>query len=70
MTKNDSVLCAACGREFTMPLVGMVRRRHRWCSQCTEKADRELQEAVRRAAGSSPVPEVSEEVQNPAGGRD
>ena len=57
MTKNDSVLCAACGREFALPLVAMVRRRHRWCSQCTEKADRELQEAARRARESDLIPE-------------
>lgn len=57
MTKNDSVLCACCGREFTMPLVAMVRRQHRWCDGCTEKADRELREAAQRAAMSSPVPE-------------
>jgi hypothetical protein len=57
MTKNDSVFCAACGREFALPLVAMVRRKHRWCTECEEKADRKLQEAAQRAAESSPVSE-------------
>lgn len=57
MTKNDSVLCYCCGREFTLALVEMVRRQHRWCDRCIEKADRELQEAAQRAAGRGPVPE-------------
>jgi hypothetical protein len=49
MTKNDSVLCACCGREFTMPLVEMVRRQHRWCDACIGIADQKLQEAAQRA---------------------
>ena len=57
MTKNDSVLCACCGREFTMPLVDMVRRQHRWCGLCIGIADEKLQEAAQRAAERSPVPE-------------
>jgi hypothetical protein len=57
MTKNDSVLCAACGREFTLPLVAMVRRQHGWCDLCIEIADRKLQETIRRAAERGPVPE-------------
>jgi hypothetical protein len=57
VTKNDSVLCACCGREFTMPLVEMVRRQHRWCDSCIGIADRALQEAAERAAERSPVSE-------------
>ena len=57
MTKNDSVLCACCGREFTMTLVEMVRRQHRWCDSCIEIADRELQKAAQRAAERGHVPE-------------
>jgi NMD protein affecting ribosome stability and mRNA decay len=70
MTKNDSVFCYACGREFTMPLVAMVRRQHRWCDQCVEKADRELQEAAQRVAAGRRRAEVSEREQNPAQGLD
>jgi hypothetical protein len=55
MTKNDSVLCAACGREFTLPLVAMVRRQHGWCDLCIGIADRKLQEAAERAARGSPL---------------
>ena len=50
MTKNDSVLCACCGREFTMPLVEMVRRQHRWCDSCVELANKKLQETIRKAS--------------------
>jgi hypothetical protein len=49
MTKNDSVLCACCGREFTMPLVEMVRRQHRWCDSCIGFADQRLSEALIRS---------------------
>lgn len=48
MTKQDSVFCPGCGGEFTMPLVEMVRRQHRWCDACIAIADEKLQEAVRR----------------------
>jgi hypothetical protein len=48
MRKQDSVLCPGCGGEFTMPLVEMVRRQHRWCDACIAIADEELKEAVRR----------------------
>jgi hypothetical protein len=46
--KHDSVLCPGCGKEFTMPLVEMVRRQHRWCDECIEIADQKLQEAAER----------------------
>lgn len=48
MTRNDSVICPGCGLEFSMPLVEMVRRPHRWCDQCIELADQKLDEAVQR----------------------
>jgi hypothetical protein len=60
MIRNDSVLCAGCGREFTMPLVEMVRRRHRWCDECLRIADQKLSEAVIRAGAG--LPEESEGV--------
>jgi NMD protein affecting ribosome stability and mRNA decay len=52
MTRNDSVLCPGCGREFSMPLVEMVRRQHRWCDQCIELADKRLQEAIDRVVAT------------------
>jgi hypothetical protein len=55
--KRDSVLCPNCGREFTMPLVEMVRRTHRWCDACLELADEKLQEAAQRVADSNPLSE-------------
>ncbi len=56
MTKDESVLCATCGREFTIALVAMVRLRHPlWCDVCVEKADAELNQARERAAGVGEV---------------
>ena len=57
MTKNDSVFCASCGREFTMPLVEMVRRQHRWCDSCIGIADQRLSEALIRSTAGLPEDE-------------
>jgi hypothetical protein len=56
--KQDSVFCAACGREFALPLIAMVRRQHGWCDLCIEIADRKLQEAAQRAARRDPTSEL------------
>ena len=55
--KRDSVICPSCGAEFELALVEMVRRKHPWCESCIEHADRELQEAARRARESELIPE-------------
>lgn len=62
MIKRDSVLCATCGRAFEVGLIELVRmRRPAWCSQCVEKADRELRQAAHRAAMARSVSTPSEE---------
>ncbi len=57
LVRPDSVICPACSREFTMPLVEMVRRRHPWCCKCVEIADRELFKAAHRAGWIELIPE-------------
>lgn len=56
MTRDESVLCATCGREFTIALVAMARLRHPlWCESCIANADQVLREASQRAAGVGQV---------------
>lgn len=58
MRKSDSVLCAACGSEFEVGLIELVRmRRPAWCSQCIADADRKLRQAAHRAAMTEPIPD-------------
>lgn len=50
MRRDDSVICACCGREFTARLTWLVRQRPPiWCVWCVDKADRELEKAQERA---------------------
>jgi hypothetical protein len=50
MRKDDSVLCVACGGEFSVRLLQLVRwEGPLWCQACIGKADQELAEAARRA---------------------
>ena len=49
MRKDDSVLCVACGREFSVRLLQLVRwEGPLWCQTCIAYADNELAEAARR----------------------
>lgn len=52
MRRRDEVLCATCGRAFTIGLLEMVRLKHPlWCSECITHADAELAQAHQRAEG-------------------
>lgn len=51
MKRDDGVLCATCGREFTIALLAMVRLKHPlWCSECIAHADSELSKVATRAS--------------------
>lgn len=50
MYKNDSVLCASCGKEFSVRLLQLVRwEGPLWCQTCIAYADHELAMAAGRA---------------------
>jgi len=49
--KRDSVLCVACGRDFDVGLLELVRwSGPLWCQSCIRHADEKLHEAAGRAA--------------------